>query len=371
VVNLIQGLSARHEITLLSFIETEQEKPHVDYLRQFCKQVKTITLYPYSDQLKSSFLFSKLLAFIHACLLMRKEILNQLKKEDYDLVQCEYLHTLNFIPDLRHLPSLLTHHEVLSLAHERGFRAASGFVHKVTSFVKWRLTRVYEKKICRKVKTVVALSAVDGDYLQLRLKVPELRVVRTGIDTSYFQPCPGCAELPNSLIFVGYFKHPPNVEALHYFFRKIWPVVTQTIPTVKITIIGRYAPPEVLVYSQKGAVTFTDSVPDLRPHLQRHALFIAPIVSGAGLRGKILEAMAMGKAVVATRRSVEGYPFVHGRDLWVAGNAEDFSRGVLTLLQDSVLRAELGQMGRARVVEDFSTGRFTQAYEQLHSELFQ
>ena len=190
VVNLIKGLSARHEITLLSFMETDEEKQHADYLRQYCKEVKTITLHPYSDELKSSFLFSKIFAVINACLLMRKEVLNQLKKEDLDLVQCEYLHTLNFIPDLSEYPSLLTHHEVLSLAHKRNFQLATGLYLKTKRFFKWKLMEAYESRLCRKVKSVVALSSVDQDYLETKLKLKNIRLAQTGVDTQYFAPCP-------------------------------------------------------------------------------------------------------------------------------------------------------------------------------------
>jgi O-antigen biosynthesis protein len=371
LVNLIQGLSVKHDITLLSFIETDDERPHAEYLKRYCKEVKTVTLYPYSDELKSSFLFSKIFAAIHACLLMRKEVLNQLKKEDFDLIQCEYLHTLNFIPNLREFPSLLTHHEVLSLVRERSFRSSRGVGEWITRFIKWKLTAAYEKRICRKVKNVVALSTVDQSYLKLRLKVPEPRLARTGVDTEYFQPCAGYEEVPGSLVFVGYFKHPPNVEALHYFFRRIWPSVRESVPEATITIIGRFAPPEVLTYSQRDVVTFADFVPDLRPHLQRHAIFVAPIISGAGLRGKILEALAMGKAVVATRRSVEGYPFVHAQELMVAGTAQEFSQHVIDLLRDPERRAALGRRGRARVEAEFNCSGFTETYELLHAELFQ
>ena len=371
LVNLIQGLSVKHDITLLSFMETDDERPHAEYLKRFCKEVKTVTLYPYSDELKSSFLFSKILAAIHACLLMRKEILNQLKKEDFDLIQCEYLHTLNFIPNLRQFPSLLTHHEVLSLARERSFRNSRGVAQGISRFIRWKITAAYEKRVCRKVKSVVALSAVDQRYLEARLKVPEPRLARTGVDTQYFQPGSVNDEVPGSLVFVGYFKHPPNVEALQYFFRSIWPRVQESVPEATITIIGRFAPPEVLAYSQKDVVTFADFVPDLRPYLQRHAVFVVPIISGAGLRGKILEALAMGKAVVATRRSVEGYPFVHGQELMVAGTAQEFSQHVIELLKDPARRSALGQRGRARVEAEFSCAGFTETYELLHAELFQ
>jgi glycosyltransferase involved in cell wall biosynthesis/GT2 family glycosyltransferase len=371
LVNLIQGLSKHHEITLLSFMETDAEKPHADYLRQFCKEVKTITLYPYSDELKSSFLFSKIFALINAFLLMRKEVLNHLKKEDYDLVQCEYLHTLNFIPNLSRYPSLLTHHEVLSLARERSFRGAPRVTQKVSRFFRWKVTQFYEKRVCLKVKSVATLSSVDREYLQAKLSVRAPHLVRTGVDTEYFKPCPGCVEIPNSLIFVGYFKHPPNVEALHYFFGKIWPCILQSVPGARMTVVGRFAPPEVLAYSQKDVVTFTDFVPDLRPHLQRHSVFVAPIVSGAGLRGKILEALAMGKAVVATSLCVEGYPFVHGCELMIAHDAEEFARNTVTLLNDPACRARLGRQGRAIVEKQFGSRHFTEAYENLHAELFQ
>jgi len=118
-------------------------------------------------------------------------------------------------------------------------------------------------------------------------------------------------------------------------------------------------------------VTFTDFVPDLRVCLQRHAVFVAPIVSGAGLRGKILEALAMGKAVVATQRCVEGYPFAHGRELMIARTAKEFIDATVSLLIDPARRASLGKLGRAKVEQEFSFQGLTQAYEKLHAELFQ
>jgi glycosyltransferase involved in cell wall biosynthesis len=371
VVNLIKGLSAHHEITLLSFMDTDEEKPHADYLRQYCKEVKTITLHPYSDELKSSFLFSKLFAVINACLLMRKEVLNQLKKEDLDLVQCEYLHTLNFIPDLNEYPSLLTHHEVLSLAHKRNFQLAAGLYLKTKRFFKWKLMEAYERRICRKVKSVVALSSVDQNYLEAKLKLKNVRLAQTGVDTQYFVPCPTCKETPNSLIFVGYFKHPPNVEGLQYFFQEIWPGILTAVPGANITIIGRFPPPEILSYSHRDSVVFTDYVPDVRPYLQRHSVFVAPVISGAGLRGKILEAMAMGKPVVATKRCAEGYPFERGRDLMISDTPEDFVRDTVTLLQDPDRRREMGNSARLQVEEHFGLDQLTEVFERIHEDVMQ
>jgi O-antigen biosynthesis protein len=370
LVNLIRGLSARHQITLLSFVETDEERSHAEYLSRFCHGVKTITLYPYSQEPKSSFLFSKLLAVFHAFLLMRKEILNELKNGDYDLVHCEYVHTLNFIPNLRHLPSLLTHHEVLSLAHKRSFQQASNLVQKITLFLRWRITHAYEKRICRKVQSVVALSSVDEAYLRSRFKLRRTSVLQSGVDLDYFRPISDLDEIPSSLIFVGYFKHPPNVEGLHYFFRQIWPGLKEQVSDARITIIGRYAPAELLAYRHQDSVIFADNVPDIRPYLQRSTVFVAPIISGAGLRGKILEAMALKKAIVATPRCVEGLPFQHDRELMIAGNAKDFIRYTVEMMKDPEKRRRLGQNARARVEAQFGAQQFTDGYEKLYQELF-
>jgi glycosyltransferase involved in cell wall biosynthesis/GT2 family glycosyltransferase len=369
LVNLLKGLSARNEITLLSFIETSQDQAHVDRLKQYCKEVRTITLYPYDRELKSAFLFSKLLAVVHACLMMRREVLNELSTGDYDLVQCEYLHTLNFIPDLRRYPSLLTHHEVLSLAYERLFRKAGSWGEKISAFIKWRLMRVYEKRLCRKVRSVVALSAVDRDYLSRRLKVARPCLAQSGVDVDFFRSMPGVRERPNSLMFVGFFKHPPNVQGMSYFFREIWPGILEAVPNATLTVVGRSVPSHLSAHSKKGQVAFLDGVEDLRPLLSSHAVFVAPIVSGAGLRGKLLEAMAMGKAVVATRLCLDGYPFHHDRDLMVADSSAEFLHYTLELLKDPLKRRRLGGNARAKVEDEYSSPRFAADYEQLYEEL--
>jgi polysaccharide biosynthesis protein PslH len=280
------------------------------------------------------------------------------------------VHTLNFIPNLRRFPSLLTHHEVLSLVYKRRFQQASNLAQKIPLFFKWKVTEAYERRICRKVKSVVALSSVDETYMKSKLKLDRTSILQSGVDLDFFKRTPDLEETPNSLVFVGYFRHPPNVEALHYFFLRIWPGVTSQIPDAKITIIGRYAPAEILAYSQEASVFFVDHVPDIRLYLQQSAVFVAPIISGAGLRGKILESMAMETAVVATRRCTEGFPFQHDQELMIAEDAKDFIRCTIELLRDPAKRRRLGRAARAKVETHFGSQQFTTGYEKLYQELF-
>ena len=254
LVNLIKGLSAHHQITLLSFTETEEEKAYVEHLSHFCKEVKTITLYPYSGELKSSFLFSKLLAIFHAFLLMRKEVLNQLKNGDYDLVHCEYVHTLNFIPNLRRLPSLLTHHEVLSLVYKRRFQQASNLARKMPLFFKWKVTEAYERRICRKVKSVVALSSVDEIYIKSKLKLDRTSILQSEwISISETHSRSGRTR--ECLVFLWGTSGTPTWRG-YYFFRRIWRVTSQFRMSL---IISRYA--QRKSYGQEGQLLLIMSGP--------------------------------------------------------------------------------------------------------------
>jgi polysaccharide biosynthesis protein PslH len=256
---------------------------------------------------------------------------------------------------------------VLSLAHERSFRRARGW-RKITLFLKWQLTRIYEKRICQKVRTVVALSETDQKYLQTQLRVPRVPVIHSGVDVHYFTPGHR-EEDPDSLLFVGYFKHPPNVEAMHYFFRELWKPIRESVPGLRVTVVGRFAPAEILAYSQWADISFQEYAADLRPLLEQHAVFIAPILSGAGLRGKILEALAMGKATVATRRCMDGYPFQHGRELMIAENSQQFIQYTIDLLRDPAQRQKLGQGARKAVEDQFGADRSVAAYEALYDEI--
>jgi glycosyltransferase involved in cell wall biosynthesis len=214
---------------------------------------------------------------------------------------------------------------------------------------------------------VVALSETDQEYLQKRLGIPSVPVIPSGVDLNWFSPGQK-KEDPDSLLFVGYFKHPPNVEAMHYFFRELWGPIRKEVPDLRVTIVGRYAPAEILSYSQLSGITFQEYIPDLRPVLEEHAVFIAPILSGAGLRGKILEAMAMGKATVATRRCMDGFPFHHDRELMIAENSDQFIRFTVELLRDPVKRRLLGMGARKIVEEQFGCERAVKAYEKLYEQ---
>ena len=171
------------------------------------------------------------------------------------------------------------------------------------------------------------------------------------------------------MIFVGFFKHPPNVQGIEFFLDEIWPSILSVIPDTTFTIIGRNPPSRLLSYSKKGQVTFLEYVEDLRPYLAKHSIFVAPIITGAGLRGKILEAMAMGTAVVSTRLCIEGYPFQHNRELMIADDAKEFGQYVIELFKDDDKRRMLERNARLKVEQEYSSSQFAASYKTFYKNL--
>ena len=144
--------------------------------------------------------------------------------------------------------------------------------------------------------------------------------------------------IPRSLLFVGGFRHSPNVDAALFFCRQVLPLVRRSLPDVTVTIVG-HAPPKEVQALASANVTVTGWVPHVEPYLASHCISIAPLRFGAGLKGKIVEAMGAGLPVVTTSVGAEGMELVHGRTALIADSPEMFAASVVRLCTDPDLHA--------------------------------
>lgn len=155
------------------------------------------------------------------------------------------------------------------------------------------------------------------------------------------------------LLFVGGFSHRPNVDAVVYFCRQIFPYILADLRKVKFLVVGN-DPPPVIKALHGSMVEVTGYVPDLGPYFQRNRIFVAPIRYGAGIRGKIVEAMAAGLPVVANSLGAEGMGLAHGHNVLIADEPKQFANQVVVLYQDPVLWSQLSQNGREHVEQNYS-----------------
>jgi len=145
----------------------------------------------------------------------------------------------------------------------------------------------------------------------------------------------------------------PNVDAVLWFARKVLPRVRASVPEVHFVVVGQRPHRRLDVLRGDPAVTLTGWVEDTRPYIAQAAVYVAPLRMGGGTRLKLLEAMAMGKAVITTRLGAEGYPVAGGRELLLADTPADFAAAVVALLRAPERRAELGRVARAFVEQRY------------------
>ncbi|HEV7126425.1 MAG TPA: glycosyltransferase [Ktedonobacterales bacterium] len=217
------------------------------------------------------------------------------------------------------------------------------------------------------------LVSVTSERERLRLleALPDASVVVTpnGVDCEAFAPDPERRETRGRVVFTGSMDYHPNEQAAHYFADAIWPRVRAEEPEATWYLVGARPPASFSRLAALPGVTVTGSVPETQPYLAEAAVAVAPLLVGGGTRLKILEALAMGKAVVTTSLGCEGLDVTPGEHLLVADAPGPFADAVVSLLRDDGERARLGAAGRALVERGYSwnqSGRaFTGAIDRL------
>jgi glycosyltransferase involved in cell wall biosynthesis len=225
----------------------------------------------------------------------------------------------------------------------------------------------FERGIMRHVQVVVALTRRDRDALvRLNGRTP-ITCIPLGTEIPA-HPLDPCGEVPPNLTFVGNFAHPPNVDAATRLIDSILPRVQAQFRDLTLYIVGDHAP--VQLQRRAGPhVQVTGRVPDVTPYLDRAAIVPVPLRLGGGMRVKVLEALAAGKAVVASPLAVAGLDVVHGQQVLLAETDEQFRAAIVQLLADPQRRVQLARQARAWACANLQWESHVRAYEDLYHQL--
>jgi polysaccharide biosynthesis protein PslH len=229
-----------------------------------------------------------------------------------------------------------------------------------------RAWRRFERDVLRRVDVAVVFTGRDVQALSSQ--APATPVVRIPFGTDFAGRSFVDRAAAADVLFVGNFVHPPNIDAAERLVHAIFPRVLEAHPSASLHIVGDNPPPELLEASG-GAVTVTGRVPDPVPYIERATLVAAPIRFGGGMRVKVLEALAAGKPLVASRLAVEGLELSDGDEFVAAESDEEFADRIGGLLADESLRRRLGARARAWAQENLTWERSVAAYEDLYARL--
>jgi sugar transferase (PEP-CTERM/EpsH1 system associated) len=216
--------------------------------------------------------------------------------------------------------------------------------------VEGRRMRRLESSLSDSASALTLVTEAEAEiYRRFRPDGP-VHAIPNGVDQAFFRPDP--RETGSNCVFVGALDYRPNVDGACWFCREAWPKILGRSPGTRVSLVGRRPAPSVRDLTQLEGVEVVGQVPDVRPYLAEAAVAIAPLRIARGVQNKVLEALAMGKAVVASPQALEGLAVDPGIHLLVASTPEEWADAVTHLLGSPDARRRLGGAGRRYVEEN-------------------
>lgn len=363
--NLIKSLSDKHDIALITFGDSIAEE-----IRKYCKNVYLISKmqsYVYIQALANIFSrypYSVNKYYSRNMLARIKELLDN---EKFNLIHCDSVQVSKNVLKLTSVPKVLTEHNIESQILYRAALAERNILKKLYLYYQYLKLRRYEISACKQFDRVVTVSEEDKRFLVRFIDEDKISVVPNGVDTEYFKLTTPNSLLPTeqSIVFTGSMDWLPNIDAVKYFCKDILPLIWEKKNNLKFYIVGRNAPKDIIALGKNdNRIIVTGSVEDVRPYMEKASVFVVPLRIGGGTRLKILEAMAMEKAVISTSIGCEGLEVIDEKDIIIADGPDKFADKVLMLLDNKEMREEMGKHGRQLVEEKYGWSIISNALDE-------
>lgn len=376
-LHTLSALARRHDVTVLTTHGTEDDPAGLARELAHCRRVQS---FPHALSKRGSMRWGASLARswlsslpldLWKCRvpLLTAEVRHCLQDEPkaFDLCIADFLVAVPNVPLGTSTPVVHFSHNVEHRLWKRLCEAEVKPWRRALLELEWRKMRRAEADVCATTELTIAVSELDREALESLVPTARIRAVPTGVDVSYFRPSL-TPQRPASLVFTGAMDWYPNEDGLLDFIDKTLPLVQREIPRASLTIVGRNPTPRLRQMHGRMGTVVTGTVDDVRPYVAEAEVYVVPLRIGGGTRLKILEALAMGKAVVATTIGAEGLPLIDGEHFVAADSPAAMSRAILELLRDPARRAALGDAGRRLVERDHSWERVTLEFEKLCEE---
>lgn len=370
--NLLKRLAPRHDVTLLCHGDLTPEQ--LEAAASAAIQVKSVAAIPADSgplfylrlliNLFSRFPYS---VSKHYTPRFRTELDRLLLSERFDLVHCEWTPYARYLRRANVPPTVIATHNIESQIWERRAEQADGPLSKWFLALQAQKMSRFEKAAFRDSAMITGVSTIDTSVAK-SWGASATRTVDNGVDLDYFRPT--SAGKDHEAIFVGLLDWFPNTDAVTYFAESIMPLLLAKEPAMVARIVGRRASAsfKASLASRKG-IELSGEVVDVRPRVANAGIVIVPLRIGGGSRIKILEALAMSKAVVSTSVGAEGLKVTDGKDIIIADTPEQFASAISDLSRSPETRQRLGSNGRALVEQHYSWASLANEMEQawLHA----
>ena len=362
--SILKELRKTNSVTLVCHVETPHDDPYFGETERLCQEFVPI---PWKEIPKFSLLFYlrcvtgifsqyPITVLNDFDLKLQTTIHRLLKEQTFDVLICDFLQPSLNVIGVKGIPVILFQHNVEAEIPYRHFLHAPWWMRWFWRN-QWKKMEQFESYACNWFNGVITVSNHDQKLLSERCQNPAIFPVPTGVDLEYFRPTSEIQE-EDELVFTGSLDWLANEDAIIYFAKNILPILKQDLSPVVFTVVGKNPSASLLEKAKPyPEIRVVGSVPDIRPYVYSHKVYIIPLRIGGGTRVKAYEAMAMGKAVVSTTIGMEGLPVTHQQNVLLADTPECFAKAIVELLKNESKRQQLGWSAREFVEREGGWGK--------------
>lgn len=351
-------LKRNYDVTLLCFAQDEDKKNIQDLKVELDINITTVKLKDLRFKSFAHIFYStfSIYPFYMKSVYtkqFRAELKSVLSNQKFDLMYVYDRSMVLYGVNSLNMPKILDSVDSQSLNSLSGLKSSENIFHKIFWYISYIKSKKLEKTVYKKYDYI--FTAAERDAEQLR-SLTNLKIVNipNGVDLNYFKPM-GLEKIPYSLTFLGTMDAFSNQRAVLYFVEKVYPILKKSMPNIKLFVVGRNPPKEIVQLDDGVNIFIRGYVEDIRTHLDRSEIIISPLKMASGIQNKILVAMAMNKVIVATEESLgELNRVITDKDIVIANNSQKFAEEIMKLFSNSSLLCKVGRNGRGIVKENYS-----------------
>jgi len=298
-----------------------------------------------------------------------KKLIEILQNTAFDIVQIETVYLSPYIGTIRQNSKakiILRAHNIEHLIWGRITESTKNPIKKAYLSHLSRTLKNYETGILKYYDGIVPISDQDAGYFEKVSDTPVLPasfgIHPKSLKTVHDKP------VDNALFHIGSMNWIPNEEGIRWFIDEAWPLISMKNPSLKVYLAGREMP-QWLSKLKIPNVEVVGEVPDAQEFIQSKAISIAPLFSGSGIRIKIIESMAMGKAVISTKIGAEGIHYTDGQNILIANTAGEFSKAATYLYENPAKSKEIGENARKLILEKHNSEKIIQTLISFYQEI--
>ncbi len=357
VYNLLKQIAENNEVTLLALETQPTDVDSISQIQQYgitvhlVKHLHTLPRVSLPTLLTALFRRQPITVARYNVPTYRQKLQELLASESFDIIHYEMFHTAQFHSEADP-PSVLSQQNVDSAIWYRLTDETSNIFYKFAYWTQQIAFKRYERVLSPRFDAVTCTSEIDAAIFEKHCPSDIVKVIPNGVDVTHFTP-EFESEDAAHLIYIGSMDWYPNEDAVSFFADEVLPIISESVHNVKFTIVGGNPSEHVQGLADGDGIVVTGRVSEIVPYFSAATVFVVPLRIGSGTRLKILEALAMGKAVVSTTVGAEGLALQNREEIMIADEPNHFAEAVIQLLTDPELRKKIGENGRKRVEQDY------------------